>query len=322
MIPAPVQETYDLELTFVGLTVFTFEGPDKRRPDAVQALMVKTEDHAGHHHGAAHAAAALRGSLHFPLFTFSPENLAAGAPIDAYNLIPGPDGRQIGQIALRGPITIETAPNETQGPQDLTAIWRPDTNAPMPQRPSDDDDEEMQWLNWVPSLQSVNSSVAPPDDNLPLAGLNGDQAAATIIFNRGKLTAGRFARMPNDSIAVYEFKLPGNSPVLGTQAIAGALILRLEGLTRPVSIRGEPMGRLDLVPRAERLVRASFTNLPDVEVGVQRRLVHFSHLFNFTNLAGIAADQLPLPEGDGIADTSFGTICPGATFTKVPTGGL
>jgi hypothetical protein len=219
-------------------------------------------------------------------------------------------------MRLQGNFTIETAPDETQGPRDLTAVWRPATNEPMPEQPANADEEP--WLNWVPSLQRVNPDVSPPDDNLPLAGLRANQGAASLTFNRGVLEAGRLARTQNNLIAVYEFKLPGNSPVLASQAIAGALILRLEGLTRPVLIHGHPSGPLGLINRADRVVRASFTNLPDVEVGEQRRLVHFSHLFNLTNLAGIAANQTPLPEGMGIPDTSFGTICPGATFTRVP----
>ncbi|HWN44110.1 MAG TPA: hypothetical protein VNW71_17940, partial [Thermoanaerobaculia bacterium] len=262
------------------------------------------------------SGAADRGRRHFPLFTFSPENLTEDSPIDAYNLVPGPDGRQIGQMSLQGDFTIEMAPDETQGPRDLTAVWRPPANGPLPQRPATAAEEE--WLNWVPGLQSVNPSIPLPNDALPLAGLNGNQAAASLIFNRGVLTAGRLARAQNGSIAVYEFKLPGNAPVLGSQAIAGALILRLEGLTRPVFIHGHPSGPLGLINLADRVVRASFTNLPDVEVGEQTRLVHFRHLFNFTNLPVITANQIPLPEGRGIPDTSFGTICPGATFTRVP----
>jgi hypothetical protein len=272
--------------------------------------MVNT-DHHGTHRGA-HP----RGHQHFPLFTFSPENLVAGSPIDAYNLVPGPDGRQIGQMRLQGNFTIETAPDETQGPRDLTAVWRPATNEPMPEQPANADEEP--WLNWVPSLQRVNPDVSPPDDNLPLAGLRANQGAASITFNRGVLKAGRLARTRNDSIAVYQFKLPGNSPALAAQAIAGALILRLKGLSRPVFIDGHPMGSLGLINRTDSVVRASFTNLPDVEVGEQRRLIHFSHFFNLTSLAGIEPDQSPLPEETEIVDTSFGTICPGATFTRVP----
>ena len=310
--------SYDFELTITGLCVLTFHGEDKRRPDEVNVLLVKTDpprecsdaEHSEHSEHAGHSGH--EHPQHFPLLTFSVarETRPAAGSNAEFGLVPTPDGRQLGIVRLEGPVHLNLGDGD--GPAGLTARWRP---ADLADRLAPEDEEA--WLNWVPLLKKVSPDLKAPTEEAPFAGLNWDRVIATLKLTRGALKAANLIRRADGRLAIWEFKPAGKVEPFARQAMAAAVVLRLSGLSQPVSIEGDRIGRLRLVGRQGELVRASVTNLPAENSAPSERLEHFAQ---FYDLFEEQPQTESLPEFTGIIDTSQGMDCPCAVHTVVPDG--
>jgi hypothetical protein len=305
--------TYDFELTFTGLCILTLHGPDKRRPDEANVLLVKTDGggHPGH-----------PGHLqHFPLLSFSTARDArpAAGSTASFNLLPTPDGRQLGIAELGGALDIAFDGEEENVPGSLTAHWRP-AGTPETLAPDPANAAEQAWLNWVPLLKKVNPGLKAPTEEAPFAGLRGDLVSARLKLTRGELKAANLIRQRNGNgqFVIWSFKPPGDVAPVARQAMAAAVVLRFSGLTQPVWIQGGTLGRLGLVgQRQDELVQVSITNLPKENSGPSDRLDHFARFYDLAEF-DVRPRDLALPEAAAIIDTSVGTDCPGALHTVVP----
>jgi hypothetical protein len=132
------------------------------------------------------------------------------------------------------------------------------------------------------------------------------------------LRAADIARLKSDgSIVTWDFK-PTVGTSIGSQAIANAVVLRAQGLNEPVwfQILGNSL-RLEGPAGTE--VTASLTHLPGVEPTLSsKRLEHFAMYYDLTPWVNDVRPNLNLPERPTLPDTSYGTICPNGSYTKVP----
>jgi hypothetical protein len=307
--------TYDFELIITGLCVLTFHGQDKRQPDQVNVLLVKTDPpgedaHAGHaeHH---------KHPQHFPQLSFTTARDARPATdSDArFSLVPTPDGHQLGIAELGGVVSLAFDDKEENVPEPLTAYWRP-AGKPDGLAPDQNDADEQAWLNWVPLLKKVNPGLKAPTEEAPFAGLRADRVIARLALTRGELKAANLIRKPNGQFRIWDFKPPGAVQPFARQAMAAAAVLRFQRLSQPVWFEGETIGRLGLMgQRQDELVRASITNLPRENVSLGTRLVHFAQFYELF-------DESPrvqsLPEFDEHLFTSVGVDCPCALHAVVP----
>ena len=299
--------SYVLELTITGLCVLTMQGADPRAPEEANILLVKADT--------AHGSGANAHVAHFPLLTFGTARAnrpAAGSSLP-FKLVPAPDGSQLGMAELRGAFTLTTDEEETRQASGLSATWRPD-DTPERERPQNAAEET--WLNWVPSLARVNPSIKPAISNAPYAGLKAANAIATLSFDQGQLAARGVYRRRNGNIAVFEYKTPAGVSI-HKQALAGAMVLRIEGLTEPVWFTG-PAGELGLDGDDGEVVRVSVTNLPAVDPGPNDQLVHFARYYDLTEFSSARPPTLNLPELDDSGDTSSSVECPVGRHTLVP----
>jgi len=235
-------------------------------------------------------------------------------------MVPTPSGETIGLLDLAGLITISLDPHEPGGVATLSAMWRPDNEAES-EAPLDDDSdsakEQQQWLNWVPNLETVSPGIQPPTQGSPFAGVDEHKVSSRVRITRGELTAAKIGRDQNGKIQIFKFKPKGNKPAATQQAIAEFVVLRFSQLTLPVQFEGLPAGSFGLVGQQPgKVVRASITNLPEVEIAPEKRLTHFAQFFDLVGLNKPEA-ALNLPETPDITDTSFGAICPCATYAEV-----
>jgi hypothetical protein len=302
---------YAFELTFTGLAVLTLFGADKSRPREAHFLLLGGDPGDGHGGHGGHA----QHVTHLPLLSFSTERRkrpAAGSKA-RFKLLPGPDGRQLGIASLAGAVSVSLDEEEKRPATGLSALWRPSTVAAA-QQPTSTDEER--WLDWVPLLKKVNPGIKDATDSPPFAGLKASGVVARVALTEGSLRAANFVRRSNGGHAIFDFKPPGAGPSSGRQALAVAVVLRLEGLTMPVWIEAPSLGRLGLDGVDGETVRASITSLPDEDSGAGSRLVHFEQFYDVTEF-DTRPTQLSAPESNDLLDTTSSLDCPCAIHAGV-----
>jgi hypothetical protein len=133
----------------------------------------------------------------------------------------------------------------------------------------------------------------------------------------GDLRAGDIVRDKNGTIVSWDFK-PLNGVSIGSQAIANSVVLRVQGLTQPIwfNILNKRLG-LESQPAGTEVI-ASLTHLPGVEPTASDRLTHFAMYYDLAEWTSNPPADLNLPEWVNLPNTSYGTICPNGSYTKVP----
>lgn len=300
---------YVFELAFTGLFVLTFKGGDKEHPDEVEVALIKT---AGHPHGHDHGENA--PSEHRPLLSYLQETIGTGST-RADAVLPAPNGHLIAYRDLTDE-TIAIVPPEG-GPSKITALWRPapPEGVEPPQFPENEEQEV--FLDWLPSLQKILPGAPAPRRGGSFE-LPAGQVAGRVRFTAGTLFAAEVVRKMNNSYVVWDFKQGNQFNPQASQAIADLVILRLEGLTRPVRIEGHTAGDLFLRPSRRpgrghegSLVQASVTNLPTADSPLSTTLDHFESLLQLLSSQG-QTPVLAVPTAtEGLLQCSSSTICPG-----------
>jgi hypothetical protein len=301
---------FDFELLFTGLCLFTFQG-DPKQPEAVDVLLAKTGNghgpgtgnghtartgngggagpHAGaeespHRHGAdgegnpPQAGHRHGGVAHVPVltYTFSDLTVRSQKPCD---MLLDPDGELIARRRLEseeGMLELEVVPPGGFAGA-LTTVWRP-ASEPRRQVPRTEEDEA--WLDWALRLNRILPDLPAGNGNgNSLAAFDQRAVSARIRLTRGSLRSLRVARGLNRDYLLWHFAdEKGVFDRRESQAIAEAIVLRLEGLTAPVQIRG--LGELlELAPPVgskRTLVKASITNFPSTPVNEGDRLEHLT----------------------------------------------
>jgi len=321
---------FDFELAFTGLCVFTLKG-EKEQPAEVDVLLVKTtepEGHTGHSghtgrggnvpgngNGSGAGNGHEAGHRHLPRLTYQAKDLTARSTTSrVHTLVPGINGLQMGQRDLENKGKIEV--QALDGPAGITAAWGPPEIPEIVKAPTTPAEEV--WLNWVPSLHTVAPDVPAPDGPVPFLNLQQAQVTAWVRLTQGRVEAAEVARGINGQYLIWDFtsQVGGAVNRNTSQALAGRIVLRLENLEKPVQIRlqgDDGLAELaDLRPLADRqeryVVRASITNLPDMEVPPSQRLVHFAQYYDL--VANFPSSGIRIPETSDRLDTTSSTFCP------------
>jgi hypothetical protein len=313
---------YTFELSFTGLCILAFSGPDRANPTQVNALLVNAR-HLGQPH-----------NDHVPYLSFPAGNLVV-SPTPPAILIPGPDGTQVALEPLSGQEVSLILPASVT--PSLTASWRDRTVHPtLPLEPPTRADET--WLDWAMALQRVNPETKDPDVSAPpLNGLKSVNGATSLIsgkiqLTRGHLRAEDFPRRINQTTGAaeyvkWEFRVPPPpaGPVLATHAMAGRVVLSIPGIpeTDPVILQSNQM-IVALHARQlpdlsfESVVRASVTNLPSAEdPSPVPHLRHYAHFYDpVVFSSGPPPPPLRLPRRLGAPITSTTVFCPPSTHVK------
>ncbi len=306
---------FDFELLFTGLCLFTFV-PDRQDPEEVNVLLVNTNHlhgdaarggngsgHNGHHHVA-----------HEPVLTYA-LNVLTDRSEKVHQVFPGPDGEPIGRRRLDLPQRIpKLALVPPEGAAEKpTVIWRPAADAGV-QVPRNPDDER--WLDWALRLARLFPTVPAPNGNA-FAGLDRDLVSTStrVRLTTGTLQAARVARGLNGGYVLWHFvDSDNNFDRRESQALAGSIVLRLEGLTAPVQIAGFG-GLVEFAPprgAGGGLVQVSITNFPPEEVDERDRLDHVTQ--EYSNLVpGVDHAAMRFPTNADHLDTPSSTLCPPGT---------
>lgn len=309
---------FAFELSFTGLCVLTLKGRDKRRPEQANILLVKTDaGHNGHGNGGGGR------HLHQPRLNVATENLVP-LPSPNHQLVGLPSGLTMASRDISGSSLSISVEGGT--PNNLDARWMPD-GMPRPQVPPGTAEEE--WLDWVPNLRAMEPQVPAASDAAPHAGLEPGEFTATVRLDRGILKAALVGiEQSSGDFLLWDFKETAVAPFnnAASQAIASLIVLRLEGLTRRVTISGLPGGESVLLQPARRslsgqdpdLVRASVTNLPSDDLGETTVLRHFVHFFDVVNFTGPRPPAVLPHARQGRLDSSSSGICPSVRHTGLP----
>lgn len=307
---------FDFELLFTGLCLFTFEG-EPRHPDAVNVLLIKTPRngqnggnggnghlHAGNGHPADHK--------HIPMLTYALRDLTVRSG-KVHTIAPGPDSEPIGRRNLEGETDLQlVAPGRGR----LSPVWRPAalSKVTVPRTPADE-----AWLDWALRLKRLLPDVANPNGS-SFAGLDGNVVSARIRLAQGTLMCTRVARGLNGRYLLWRFEdSAGAFDPCESQALAGSIVLRLEGLEAPVQIRGfdqpvefAPPGPAD-GSRERKLVQVSITSFPEKEVRETDRLAHVTEQYLALVPNAVFPGSARFPTSTDQLDTPSSTLCPPGT---------
>lgn len=347
---------FDFELSFTGLCAFTFK-PDKRTPREINALLVRTlpkgngngngdstqpasqgtHGHSAGHHSHVHATdkqahphpANGNGDQnghqhpHLPLLTYWVRDLTPRSD-RKHQIIPGPDGQPIGQRGLDDK-RLEIVPSgDFKG--GLQATWRPPDPFDQPRHRIPRSPSEEAWLDWILSLSMMDHTVRPEVSRF--AGLQEEEATTFVKMTAGTLEASHVVRGLNGMYTIWDLREGGTRDFdpSQSQALAGMIVLRLQGLEAPVQIKGFG-GLVEFAPpgplqdRRERVViHASITNLPNQELPMAE-MDRPMHLGQYLQLARFRNGALRLPEASDLLDTPSSGLCPPITHGIPITGG-
>jgi hypothetical protein len=339
------QTGFDFELLFTGLCVFTFQG-DAKQPQAARVLLLSSgpsghgrtaaagdasggrpRNGAGHAHGSGEHASG-RGNAggngqggqggqsgqvveHAPTLTYAAADLTVRSDKTGQRAFVGPDGALVAWRDLKDMMNMELVPpGGFVGP--LTTTWRPDgVRRQVPRGP-----EEEVWLDWTLRTQRLLPDL-PPGNGQPLEALVPKAVTARVELRHGTLRASHVARGLNGGYLLWNFEDEASRTFdrRESQAIAGAIVLRLEGLQAPVQIRGLG-GFLELAPpvgSTRRLVQASITNFPAVPPEKEGdRLVHLTHSYAALLPSGARPIRKRFVTGFDHLDTPGNPLCPSA----------
>jgi hypothetical protein len=337
------QAGFDFELLFTGLCVFTFQG-DAKQPQAARVLLLGSgpsgnghghsadgggdagggrprngarHAHGGGEHASGNGSAGGNGQggqlvEHTPMLTYAAADLTVRSDKAGQRAFVGPDGGLVAWRDLAGRMEVELVPpGGFAGP--LTTVWRPaGVGRQVPRGP-----EEEVWLDWALRTRRLLPDL-PPGNGEPLEALVPGAVTARVELRHGTLCAGHVARGLNGAYLLWNFEDEAARTFdrRESQALAGALVLRLQGLRGPVQLRGLG-GLVELAPpvgSARRLVQASITNFPAVPPAKEReRLVHVTHSYAALLPPGPARPiRRRIVTGSDHLDTPGNPLCPSA----------
>lgn len=308
--------SYTFELTFTGLCIFTFKG-DKKKPEEVNVLLVKTQNHGEHGH---HQTP---DDIHLPYLAYSRHDLTFNQVPGPHTLLPHADGSQTVLHSVMSE-AIEIFPPDPTTP--LEPAWM--ESGMLPQRPANS--TQARWLDWVPALKKINCPTPAPAPQAPYAGLEPLSVVSRVRIRHGSIYAAGFL-LELDSTekkydyAIWDFVFPTGDasppPDPFPQALAGSVVVSMEGTPheRAVQIKSSRLNLSFHPPRKlgggfEDKVKVSITNLPAQEGPPQDFLLHFAHLYDPVVWPD-GRPRLRVPKKRPGVITSGNSFCPPGTYT-------
>ncbi len=312
---------FTFELSFTGLCLFTFEGNpvEPELPTLANVLLLDARkngngaapDTAVHVHGQANGRGKSKHIDHLPLLTYALRDLTNRSPKRGQTIFPGPAGEPIARRELGGLMNLKVVP---PGAPALRAVWRP-AERPLEQVPRGPEEEP--WLDWSLGIRKLLPELAATPTSGAPAGLQRARITAQVQLTGGTLQSSRVVRGLNGGYLLWHFVGPdGDFDPRESQAIADIIVLRLEGLTKPVRIDGFNEGPVEFAPPAgttQDLVRVSITNLPPEEIDDEgEQLVHVAD--HYSQLVSERfRERLRRPTNSDHLDTPSSTACPPTT---------
>lgn len=309
---------YTFEITFTGLCIFTFKG-DRKKPEEVNVLLVKTQDHGDHEN---HQTP---NDIHLPYLAYSRHDLTSNKVPGPHTLIPHADGSQTVLHSVMGEAIEIIPPNRPR----LEPAWM--ESGTLPQRPANS--TQARWLDWVPALKKINCPTPAPAPAAPYAGLEPLSVVSRVCIRHGSIYAAGFL-LELDSTenkydyAIWDFVFPTGDasppPDPSPQALAGSVVVSMVGMPDEQAVQIKS-SRLNLYFHPARKLgggfednaKVSITNLPAQEGPPQDFLLHFAHLYDPV-VWPHGKPRLRVPKKrPGV--TSGNSFCPPGIYTNMTT---